>query len=165
METHLDPFYKWNADANGDLRVDSSDLSVLGSNWMQSLPAPTPGPMAAAVVPTVVDDDGADKMADRIFAVNDNEDEVSVALGLMDALVDDVCLAKFSRRAILFASRRSDDPQLKSRLSHGERQDLLRLFADENSFRKVHDVRDQPQTGTLQHDQHVLVCRRWQGGS
>ncbi len=38
METHLDPFYRWNADANGDLRNDSSDLSVLGSNWMQSLP-------------------------------------------------------------------------------------------------------------------------------
>ncbi len=107
METHVDPFYRWNADANGDLRNDSSDLSVLGSHWMLSLPEPALGPQATALAPAAVfvaaavDDDRAEAIVDGIFAVGSSEDDMSVAHGLTDALVDGVLLAKRKRRELL----------------------------------------------------------------
>ena len=107
MQTHLDPFYRWNADANGDLRNDSSDLSVLGSNWMQSLPTPAPGPLAAAaalaaatspaaaMLPAAVENGEAAEAAvtsicavDGICAVHEDEADLSAAPGLTGGLVD-----------------------------------------------------------------------------
>ncbi len=98
MQTHLDPFYRWNADANGDLRDDSSDLSVLGANWMQSLPEPAPGPQAAALWAAAVGDEPVEVMVDRIFA--DEEDVTSVAHVPSEHLVDGLFLAKRQRRTL-----------------------------------------------------------------
>jgi hypothetical protein len=97
METHVDPYYKWNADANGDLRNDSSDLSILGANWMQSLPEPSPGPLAAlaaslpvAALPVMEDDESVAAAVDRIFGVADADGDISAQHGPTDALVDGV---------------------------------------------------------------------------
>ncbi len=85
----------WNADANGDLRNDSSDLSVLGSRWMLSLPDPAPGPLAAAFAPAAafaraeVADEEAVTRVDRILAADDGEDDITVAQGSTDALDND----------------------------------------------------------------------------
>ena len=55
---------------------------------MLSLPEPAPGPLAAAFLPAAVDDDRAEAMVDRIFAVDKDEEDMSVAHGPIDALID-----------------------------------------------------------------------------
>ncbi len=97
MQTHLDPFYRWNADANADLLNDSSDLSVLGANWMESLPEPSQGPLAAAL---------------ELAAAPEHEGDVAAAVDAVFAAAgqhadaDDVVLEKFVVDGVAMRKRR-----------------------------------------------------------
>ncbi len=110
MQTHLDPFYKWNTDANGDLRNDSSDLSVLGLNWIQSLPTPAAGPLAAAgalapaaaLLPAAENAGAAEAALDGVFVMLEMRSSVKHhGLSISRPVADQIFADDDDRRRVL----------------------------------------------------------------